>query len=174
MSNKFSILFIFANLLTTSIFAQQVEQTLISKVQSKSDTSVFLFTEIFKSDSSLFNAFNNCDSITYKKYFTNDLEFYHDLGGLTVGLKNELKSFAEMCGRNSAIRRELVKGSMEVYPLKNFGAIEIGIHRFYHRNKGQQEKISGTYKFIHIWQKLDDRWKISRIISYGHDDMKND
>ena len=85
-----------------------------------------------------------------------------------------MQGFREMCARGSHIRRELVKGSLEVYPIKNYGAIEIGIHRFFHTNKGQQEKPSGTYKFIHVWQKKDGQWKISRVISYGHDDMKNE
>jgi ketosteroid isomerase-like protein len=133
-----------------------------------------LYYEIFRVDSTLFNAFNNCDSDTYRKFFTDDLEFYHDLGGLSVGIKIEMQEFSEMCARGTHIRRELVKGSLEVYPIKNYGAIEIGVHRFFHTNKGQQEKPSGTYKFIDIWQKKDGRWKISRVISYGHGNMKNE
>lgn len=140
----------------------------------KKAAALKLYTEIMKQDSLLFNAFNHCDSITYKKYFVPDLEFYHDLGGLTVGLDNELKSFTEMCTRGNHIRRELVKSSVEVYTLKGYGAVEIAIHRFYHTNKGEQEKISGTYKFIHVWQFKDGAWKISRIISYGHDEVHND
>lgn len=85
-----------------------------------------------------------------------------------------MKSIREMCSRGSNIRRELVVGSMEVYPLKNYGAVQIAVHRFYHRNKGQKEKLSGEYKFIHIWQFADGMWKIARIISYGHDVMNND
>ncbi|PTS96183.1 DUF4440 domain-containing protein [Pedobacter sp. HMWF019] len=132
-----------------------------------------LFKEIEKADSLLFSAFNNCDSVNYKNYFTEDLEFYHDLGGLTVGLANELKSFREMCHRGSHIRRELIKSSLEVHPLKGYGAVEIGVHRFYHTNKGQQEKISGTYKFVQVWKLEDGHWKIARVISYGHDEVHN-
>ena len=138
------------------------------------NTKSDLYNEIFKADSTLFNASDNCDSGTYRKFFTDDLEFYHDLGGLSVGIKIEMQEFREMCARETHIRRELVKGSLEVYPIKNYGAIEIGIHRFFHTNKGQQEKPGGTYKFIHVWQKKDGQWKISRVISYGHEDMKNE
>lgn len=170
MPNKIILFFIFTNLVIISSFAQQV----IDSAKPKSDASNYLYREIAKADSSLFNAFNTCDSITYKKYFKEDLEFYHDLGGLTTGLTNEMQSLTEMCARNSAIRRELIKGSLEIYPLKNYGAVEIGIHRFFHTNKGQAEKLSGTYKFIHVWQYANGSWKISRIISYGHDNMNND
>ena len=121
----------------------------------------------------MFNASNNCDSVTYSKFFTDDLEFYHDIGGLSVGKKIELQEFSEMCARNSHIRRELVKGTLEVYPIKDYGAVEIGIHRFFHTNKEQEERPSGTYKFIHVWQFKDGQWKISRVISYGHGEMNN-
>jgi ketosteroid isomerase-like protein len=157
-------------------FAQQADQSKLkeSKLPPAASASTDLYKKIEQADSLVFNAFNNCDSITYKKYFTQDLEFYHDLGGLTVGLDNELKGFTEMCTRGNHIRRELIKSSLEVYPLKGYGAVEIGIHRFYHTNKGQQEKISGTYKFIHIWQFKDGQWKISRVISYSHNEVNND
>jgi ketosteroid isomerase-like protein len=157
-------------------FTQQADTSKLNKTKNEKafDLSTDLYKEIFRSDSALFEASNNCDSVTYRKFFTDDLEFYHDIGGLSVGIKIEMQGFREMCARGSHIRRELVKGTFEVYPIRNYGAIEIGIHRFFHTNKGQQEKPSGTYKFIHVWQKKDGRWKISRVISYGHDDVKND
>ena len=156
--------------------AQQVDTSKLNKSKSKISLAspTDLYIEIFKADSTLFHASDNCDSITYKKFWSDDLEFYHDIGGLSVGIQIELQSFREMCARRSNIRRELVKGSLEVYPIKNYGAVEIGVHRFYHTNKGQREKLSGTYKFIQVWQKKDGQWKITRVISYGHDDMKND
>jgi ketosteroid isomerase-like protein len=153
-----------------SVFSVSAQSDTVKLNKTKSD----LYLEIFQADSTLFNAFNNCDSITYKKFFTDDLEFYHDVGGLSVGINIEMQEFREMCERGTHIRRELLKGALEVYPIKNYGAIEIGIHRFFHTNKGQQEKPSGTYKFIQVWQKKDGQWKISRVISYGHDDMKNE
>jgi len=96
-----------------------------------------LFNEISKQDSLVFEAFNKCDTVSYRQHFKDDLEFYHDLGGLTVGIENEMKSIYEMCNRGNNIRRALVPGSLEVYPLQDYGAVEMGIHRFYHKNKGQ-------------------------------------
>jgi hypothetical protein len=78
-----------------------------------------------------------------------------------------------MCDRNSHIRRELIKCTLEVYKHGNFRAVEIGVHCIYYTNKGEKEHISGDYKFIPVWQKKDGVWKLKRIISYAHDKMNN-
>jgi len=131
-----------------------------------------LYKEIFKQDSIFFSAFNRCDTLTYRQYLTNDFEFYHDLGGLHY-LEEEMQSIREMCQRNSHIRRQLLENTLEVHPLGVDGALEIGVHRFYHTNPGQSEHESGTYKFIHVWQKKGNVWRISRVISYDHGKMDN-
>jgi ketosteroid isomerase-like protein len=133
-----------------------------------------LYKQIMQVDSSVFAAFNRCDSVAYKPFFAPDLEFYHDLGGLARGRQVEMQSLREMCARGTPMRRELVKGSADVHPLKNYGAVEMGVHRFYHTNKGGTEKPSGTYKFIHVWQRTPTGWRITRIISYGHEKMSNE
>lgn len=151
--------------------AQQAGSTGSKPVKNQSTK---LFLDVAKADSLVFAAFNTCDTVSYRKFFKDDLEFYHDLGGLTVGIENEMKSIREMCARGSNIRRELIKESLEIYPLKGYGAVEIGVHRFYHTNKGQKEKLSGEYKFVQVWQNVNGEWKIARVISYGHDVMHND
>ncbi len=134
-----------------------------------------LYKDVAKSDSLLFSAVNNCDSVTYRKFLNDDIEFFHDLGGLNVGADYEMRSLKEMCARGNKIRRELIKSTLEVYPIKGYGAVEIGVHTFYHTNRGQtQEKVSGTYKFIQLWQFKDGAWKLARVISYGHNEMHND
>ncbi len=37
---------------------------------------------------------------------------------------------------------------------------------FCHVENGKNE--CGTFRFVHIWQKKDGEWKISRAISYSH------
>jgi ketosteroid isomerase-like protein len=118
-------------------------------------------------DSVLFHAFNTCDVNTSKSLFTEDLEFYHDAGGLTNYAQN-VNSILQRCNRETKVRRELVKGSLEVFPIKDFGAIQIGSHRFYYTEKGQEEKLDGTFKFVHIWKHTNGSWKIARVISYDH------
>ncbi|HEY5749755.1 MAG TPA: nuclear transport factor 2 family protein [Chryseolinea sp.] len=118
-------------------------------------------------DSVLFHAFNTCDVNTSKSLFTDDLEFYHDAGGLTNYAQN-VNSILQRCNKETKVRRELVKGSLEVFPIKDFGAIEIGSHRFYYTEKGQEEKLDGTFKFVHIWKNTNGSWQIARVISYDH------
>lgn len=150
---------------------------LLSATLTHAQAPVFtatLYRQIAQADSSVFAAFNRCDSVAYKPFFAPDLEFYHDLGGLAAGRQVEMQSLREMCARGTHIRRELLKSTLEVHPLKGYGAVEIGVHRFYHTNKGQVEKLSGTYKFIHVWQRTVTGWRITRIISYGHEEVNNE
>jgi ketosteroid isomerase-like protein len=148
----------------------------IKKIKKKSPPTVTqqnnIYYEILNVDSSFFHAFNTCDSVAYLQFLANDLEFYHDLGGLHY-LPTEMQSLREMCAMNNHIRRKLLQPTLEVYKLGNFGAVEIGVHRIYHTNPNQPEHISGDYKFIHVWQKVDSAWKLKRIISYGHNHMNN-
>ena len=124
-----------------------------------------LYQEIAKQDSLLFNAFNTRDIDLFKTMFTEDLEFYHDKGGLT-GYEHTIDFLKTTAQGNNQLKRELVKGSLEVYPIPGYGAMEIGMHRFCHLDNGKQS--CGTFKFVHILQKKDNQWKITRVISYDH------
>lgn len=124
-----------------------------------------LYQEIAKQDSLLFNAFNTRDIDLFKTMFTEDLEFYHDKGGLT-GYEHTIDFLKTTAQGNNQLKRELVKGSLEVYPIPGYGAMEIGMHRFCHLDNGKQN--CGTFKFVHIWQKKDNQWKITRVVSYDH------
>lgn len=165
MNLKITGLTLFVCLFANALFAQKT--TPVAHDQ--------LYKDVAKADSLLFSAFNNCDTVTYRHFLKDDIEFYHDLGGLNVGADYEMRSIKEMCARGNHIRRELIKSTLEVYPIKGYGAVEIGVHTFYHTNKGQtQEKVSGTYKFVQLWQFTDGTWKLARVISYGHNEMHND
>ena len=124
-----------------------------------------LYQEIAKQDSLLFNAFNTRDIDLFKTMFTEDLEFYHDKGGLT-GYEHTIDFLKTTAQGNNQLKRELVKGSLEVYPIPGYGAMEIGMQRFCHLDNGKQS--CGTFQFVHIWQKKDYQWKITRVISYDH------
>ena len=124
-----------------------------------------IFETIAHMDAKVFEAFNAHDVDLVMSMFTGDLEFYHDKGGLTNHAQTR-EGFAGMFGRTPDIRRELVKGSLEVYPIKDYGAIEIGTHRFCHKENGKDD--CGNFPFAMVWRKTGDSWKISRVISYGH------
>lgn len=124
-----------------------------------------LFNEIAHMDSILFNAYNAHNLDAMLSFFTKDVEFYHDTGGLTSYHNIEVNS-KQVFAQNNGIRRDLVAGSLEVYPIKDYGAIQIGSHRFCHDEHGKQD--CGTFKFVQIWKKENGEWRISRVVSYDH------
>ncbi|HEX6627834.1 MAG TPA: nuclear transport factor 2 family protein [Gemmatimonadaceae bacterium] len=121
--------------------------------------------EIARMDSLLFAAFNARDLDRLGTFFAPDLEFYQDDEGL-VNYSQTMKDFGAMFQQPSQIRRVLVPGSLEVYPIKDYGAIEVGSHRFCHEENGKPE--CGTFKFLHVWRKAGNSWRLSRIMSYAH------
>ena len=124
-----------------------------------------LKVEIARMDSLLFAAFNARDLARMETFFALDLEFYQDNEGLE-NYSQTMKDFREMFQQPSRIRRRLVRGSLEVYPIKDYGAIEVGSHRFCHEENGKSD--CGTFKFLHVWRKVGNSWQVSRVVSYAH------
>jgi hypothetical protein len=116
-------------------------------------------------DRKMFDAYNAHDVDGLMAWFSEDLEFYHDTGGL-LDFQQVKAGFTSVFANNKDIRRDLVDGSLEVYPIQGFGAIETGSHRFCHTENGQQD--CGTFRFMQIWRFSDGAWKVSRDVSYGH------
>lgn len=124
-----------------------------------------LVAEMQKADAALFDAFNACDLETVGKLFAEDLEFFHDLGGLT-DYRQSMDNTKALCDRKLGLKRELVEGSMEVYPVPGFGAIQKGRHTFCHMENGKND--CGTFEFVHVWRRDGDSWELARVVSYGH------
>lgn len=122
-----------------------------------------LFETIKSLDAKLFDAYNNCDLAVLGSMVSDDLEFYHDQTGLSVGKAPFLAAIKQnICGK---VQRTLIENTLEVYPLKGYGAVEIGIHRFHHPNEPGNV---GYAKFVMIWHNDNDIWKVTRVISYEH------
>jgi hypothetical protein len=131
--------------------------------QSAGDTDS-LFKTIQSLDTKLFNAYNNCDLVTLGDMVSDDLEFYHDQTGLSVGKAPFLAAIKQnICGK---VHRTLLPETLEVYPLNHYGAVELGIHRFSH--PGHPENGMGDAKFVTLWQNKEGTWKVTRVISYEH------
>lgn len=128
-----------------------------------------LYDRIAALDAALFAAYNKCDIDKVGIFFAEDLEFYHEKGGLTLTRDALLALMRKnLCGPDSnRVRREPVEGSMEVRPINNYGAVQAGEHRFYLTQKGQPEKLDGIGKFVMLWRERDGEWRITRVISYG-------
>jgi hypothetical protein len=126
-----------------------------------------LFSTVAALDTKLFDAYNHCNLETMGAMVEDGLEFYHDKTGLTVGKQPFLEAIKNnICGKT---QRTLVAGSMEIYPLKDYGAVEIGVHRFHH--PANPEWGVGEAKFITLWHYKDGAWKISREISFDHENV---
>ncbi len=134
-----------------------------------------LYDEIAAHDQKLFGAvFDTCDTQALAGLVTDDFEMYHDKGGLvsTSGAQF-VENIRGMCerqktGEDYRARRELVEGTLEVYPLNNYGAVEVGVHRFYKLTEGQPEKLVEISKFTQVWKKDASGWKLARVVSYDH------
>jgi len=122
---------------------------------------------VYALDSALFAAFNAHDADRLGTFFTPDLEFYHDKGGL-AGYDSTLAGFSRLFTQAATAdkQRELVPGTLEVYPLGDFGLLEICQHRFCHTENGTRE--CGTFKNIMVWRKEATGYKVSRVISFDH------
>jgi ketosteroid isomerase-like protein len=124
-----------------------------------------LYRTIADLDEALFAAYNRCDVDAFRDLVAEDLEFYHDQDGevtdrevLVGALRNNI------CGK---VRRELVVDSLEVYPIEGIGALETGVHLFHHPGREEIDGV-GQGRFIHLWRRTDDGWKLSRVFSYDH------
>ncbi|MBS1628108.1 MAG: nuclear transport factor 2 family protein [Bacteroidetes bacterium] len=114
-------------------------------------------------DSIFFTAYNNCDIEKQASIYADSIEFYHDKGGLSTSKKDILEATQKnICGK---ITRILIKGSIEVYPINNFGAIEIGLHKFHNNQEPESNQPANGSKFIIVWHKTNAGWKMWRVIS---------
>ncbi|WP_431135959.1 nuclear transport factor 2 family protein [Psychroserpens mesophilus] len=136
-------------------------------------------SEIFKTlkanDSLIFErSFNHCETQYLSQLIAKDFEFYHDISGLETSKTRFIESIKNgICNPDIATtsRRELIDGSLEVFPLQNDGviyaALQNGIHRFF-ETTNDKEVPGSTAKFSHLWIIEDGKWYLKRVISYDH------
>jgi hypothetical protein len=143
-----SLLFMPLGLLAQS--AKPAEPTLLETVQGL--------------DAALFDAYNHCDIAKLSSLVDDNLEFYHDKDGLSIGKAVFLESYKKnICNK---VQRMLVPASLEVYPLNGYGAVEMGTHRF--QQPANPAEGIGEARFVMLWQHKDNTWKLTRVISYDH------
>jgi Domain of unknown function (DUF4440) len=137
-------------------FAQQINNYPVYKPESKE-----LYDEIVRMDSIWEDSYNHCKLDVQDQILSDSIEFFHDQGGLLTSKKRLMDAYKNnICGK---VTRELLKGSIEVYPIKDYGAVEMGYHRFHSiHDTGPNSKFA---RFVHIWKKENGTWKITRVIS---------
>ena len=121
-----------------------------------------LYNELARMDGELFEAaFVTCDADKFRALFTDDAEFYHDRTGASFG---DAARTMKSCPRDNGVTRTLIAGSLEVYPMQGYGAIQIGRHAF--ARKG--ETGSEVAQFVHLWKRENGVWRLARVLSFDH------
>lgn len=120
-----------------------------------------LHAQIVRMDSIFFDAYNHCKMEVIEQLFSEDIEFFHDKGGLSTSKKDIVNAIRNnICDK---VQRELIPGTIEVYPIANYGAVQMGWHQF-HNNQEPDAKPHPS-KFVTIWKKENDKWVMARVIS---------
>jgi uncharacterized protein (TIGR02246 family) len=135
-----------------------------------SSTPEDLYRAVVAQDAALFDAYNRCDLEKFASFFADDVEFYHDRGGVTLGRQKLTESLKDnICGQ---VTREVVAGTIEVHPMDNYGALEIGVHRFHHPK--DPKAPDGEGRFVHLWKydKQSATWAITRVYSFDHHEVR--
>lgn len=164
MKHTLNSIFIISTLFLASSGCNTSKRNVYSATAFYKSENPVLYNTIIHLDSIFFEAYNTCNLNLdkYGQFFSDDLEFYHDQGGLITS-KQEIISATQknVCGK---VTRELIKGSIEVYPIKDFGAVEIGFHTF-HNNEEPRGTPSKAGRFLIVWENKNQTWKISRVVS---------
>ena len=136
--------------------------------------STALVAELEALDRRLFDAVFGCDIPALRALVADDFEFLHDKWGRTAGSGAAfVEQIAQGCakqatGENFRARREAVPGSMSVHVLADYGAMQMGEHRFFALQAGQPDRLTESGRFIDVWTREGGGWKLARVISYDH------
>jgi Domain of unknown function (DUF4440) len=126
-----------------------------------------LSRKVSELDANVFDAYNRCDLKRFGSFIATDVEFFHDNAGLMLTRAKVVDATKKhICGK---VRRELVAGSLVVYPIKDYGAIAMGEHRFC---EIATNECVGIAKFTNVWRERNGKWQMTRILSYDHQPIK--
>jgi hypothetical protein len=167
MTNKKRLLLTFLLFITSYLLS-------INLLYAQETSNSALYKTLKTKDSLLFEiGFNTCEIKQFENLVAEDFEFYHDQSGITPNKLSFIDGIRNgLCKLPYRPRRELVKNSLEVFPLyKNgilYGAIQMGKHRFFANEKDKPEYFTSIAKFTHIWLLENGEWKFLRGLSYDH------
>jgi hypothetical protein len=120
------------------------------------------YNNIVSLDSLFFDAYNRCNVGVMDSLMSKTWSFTMIRVVSQIRRRKQWKlSEKNICGK---VTRELLKGSIEVYQINNYGAVEIGFHGF-HNNQEKETGPTHFSKFVHIWRLQDNKWRITRVIS---------
>lgn len=125
-------------------------------------------------DAELFDVmFNRCEPEALADLVSDDMEFYHDLGGAMIGREAFVADYARSCTARLApdawrSRRVLTPGTLKVYPVPGYGAYAEGAHTFNERRGDGPETPVGRARFSILWKHDNGQWRVARVFSIDH------
>jgi len=133
-----------------------------------------LYHILKEKDSLMFErSYNQLDTSILEELATENIEFYHDQGGATYSKQDFINGMKGLGDLSYKARREVKKGSIEVFPMYKNGELYAGIlkgeHSFYAKEPNDKpEYLTSSAKYTVLWILKDEVWKMSRIYSYDH------
>src|SRR5215203_2369235 len=157
------------------VFTQTISATAQTFQASQSSKATDdLFKILAAKDSLLFNAaFTTCNTSQIKSLLDKEFVFYHDNGYAnkttndtrTAFLEN-IRQFCEKKNEGTNMRRDIVKGTLQVHAINNAEAVQMGVQRFYMVTKDQPDQLVEESKFSREWRKENGKWKMIRELDY--------
>lgn len=130
--------------------------------------------EVKAADAAYWKAYNSCDYPAMDALTADNVEFYHDLGGITNGRAALTDSVRKnICGTaGMAIRRVVQDQQVQTFLLNRgrevYGAIVTGRHEFTQAKDGGAAVPADQALFTMLWLRDGKDWKLSRVMSYEH------
>ncbi|MES2096597.1 MAG: DUF4440 domain-containing protein [Pseudomonadota bacterium] len=121
-------------------------------------------------DEGYWRAYNACDEAAMIPFFADDVEFYHDKGGLSRSRATVVGDTMKNLCSNPAfrLRRAVVPDSVRFDPIPGYGGVLSGEHLFFVTEKGMPERESGRARFVMVWRYDEGTWRMTRVLSLGH------
>jgi ketosteroid isomerase-like protein len=125
--------------------------------------------EVRAADAAFWTAFNACDAAGMGRYLAEDVEFYHDMTGLTRTRDALVESMMKgPCGTPGLrMRRQIVAGA-KFDPVPGYGGVLSGDHDFYATRDEGREALATRARFVAVWRRDADGWRMTRILSLAH------
>lgn len=133
--------------------------------------------QVRKADDAYWRDFNFGSSALFNAHLSQDVEFYHDLGGMVLGYEALAKVNAGMDNSENPGRRVIVPDTLRIFPMRSgpdiYGAIVMGDHDFFSTESGKIKTRILRSSFTHLMLLKDGVWKVARIYSYNHQRVKD-
>lgn len=160
MKSKLILLLAVGIVTTSCISIKAKSKRTIVKKEKYVPVDRELYNTVVALDKRFFEAYNTCDMETQNELMSEDIEFFHDKGGLATSKSQIMESLKNnICGK---VTRTLIEGSVEVYPIAGYGAVQMGEHKFFNNQEPNAKSIPS--KFVTIWKNTNGNWQITRVI----------